>query len=189
MLHCHSSTVCLCREDEDFDPFLPRPPPPPPPHPLPNSRDKNGWQRYCLGAPQPQQQQQQQPNTVADADAPAHTPQLDHDGLVSSIRVTAQSSMDEATQQTPDAAEATITEPMLGMDGDAPDAKANGMSDDAADTVPGVEGGAEEMETNSMSAESEVEPGTLDETQAAVAAGHPPQMAVLASLDQVSMPL
>ena len=62
----------MCREEEDFDPFLPHPPPPPPPHPLPHSRDKNGWQRYCLGAStqetqqqQPQQQQQQQANDPA----------------------------------------------------------------------------------------------------------------------------
>ncbi|KAL3156933.1 hypothetical protein ABBQ38_001195 [Trebouxia sp. C0009 RCD-2024] len=181
------------REEEDFDPFLPRPPPPPPPHPLPHSRDKNGWQRYCLGAPQPQQQQQQQqqqPNTVADADAPALS--LDQDGSASDVHTTAEGSTHAATHQTPNTAEAMLAEPLLGMNGHTPETEASSISADAAESMPaesmpGLEGVTEDVETSSMSAEPEVEPGTLGDTEAASAGGHPPQMAVLASLDQVTV--
>ena len=70
-LEVHASSACFRSEElEDVDPFLPKPPPPPPPHPLPQSRDKTGWQRYCLGFSgsqhQEQQQQQQQKEHKAD---------------------------------------------------------------------------------------------------------------------------
>lgn len=177
------------REEEDFDPFLPRPPPPPPPHPLPHSRDKNGWQRYCLGVPQPQQQQQrQQLKTGADADAPAQSP--DQDGPV---HITAEGGTSAATHQTPSAPdEAMLAEPLLGMNGGAPDTEASSMSADAAENMPaeampGLEGGAADVEASSMSVEPEIELATLGDAEAASAGGHPPQMAVLASLDQVTV--
>ena len=50
------------------------------------------------------------------------------------------------------------------------------------------DGAAEDMEANSMSAEPDVQSVSLGTSEAAAADGHPPQMAVLASLDQVCMP-
>ena len=85
---------------------------------------------------------------------------MDQDESASGKRAVAGGSMEETEDQMPDAAEAMV----------------------------GVNGDAQDVEANSMSAEPETEPGTLGSTEAAPADGHPPQMAVLASLDQVCMP-
>lgn len=85
-----------------------------------------------------------------------------------------------------------LAEPLLGMNGGAPDTEASSMSADAAENMPaeampGLEGGAADVEASSMSVEPEIELATLGDAEAASAGGHPPQMAVLASLDQVSV--
>ncbi|KAA6423316.1 MAG: gem-associated 2 [Trebouxia sp. A1-2] len=172
----------LHREQEDIDPFLPRAPPPPPPHPLPHFRDKNGWQRYCLGVlPAHQQQQPEQPlpheplQTAAEAgspagDAPANT-EATH-SLQAHL-------MTAATDAAHPAAVASLPlegVPMAGTAASISDQPTRGVMAEAQATAE---------TTDSMSA---AEAHNADAGAALTPAdGHPPQMAVLASLDQVTI--
>lgn len=118
----------LHREEEDMDPFLPKPPAPPPPHPLPHFRDKNGWQRYCIGVVSPHPHSS--PQALQDAEHSTETSDPN-----SHVSAEAPGAAQQSTSQVPGSAPAS--------------------AQSAADT---------------------------DMTSSV---GHPPQMAVLASLDQV----
>ena len=116
---------------------------------------------------------------------------MDQDGSGSgNCDPTALGSMAEAADQIPEAAEAMLADSLLRAphDEDAQDTEADSMPGDAAEGMLGEDGGAQDADVNRMSAELGIEPGTSGSTEAAPADGHPPQMAVLASLDQVCMP-
>ena len=100
---------------------------------------------------------------------------------------TALGSMAEAEGQMPEALEAMLSHslPGNGQDGEADDVGADSMPGDAG--MLGEDEGAQHAEANSMSAEPGAQPGASSGTEGAPADGHPPQMAVLASLDQVCM--
>ena len=118
--------------------------------------------------------------------AHANNAAMDHDGSASgSFGTTAVSSMAEAAGQMPEAGEAMLSDSMVG---DAQDVTANGMLGETAEAMLGEDGAAQDVEANSISAESEMQSAALGSSEAAAADGHPPQMAVLASLDQVCMP-
>ena len=113
---------------------------------------------------------------------------MDQGGLASGNFVTnTLGSMPEATGQMPEALEAVLSHslPVDARDGDADDA--DSMPGDAAEAMLGEDEGVQGAEANSMSAEPGAQPGASGGTEAAPAVGHPPQMAVLASLDQVCM--
>lgn len=115
---------------------------------------------------------------------------MDQDGSVSGeFGTTAEGSMAEAAQQAvEEQGEAMHADSML-QDGDTEDVIADRLPGDAAEAMLGEDGAAEDVEANGMSVEAGAESGTLGNTEAAPADGHLPQMAVLASLDQVTLPV
>ena len=114
---------------------------------------------------------------------------MDQDGSASgNFGTTALGGMAEAAGRMPEAVEAMLSDSMLGDAQDEHDTEADSMPGDVAEGMLGEDGAAQDAEANSMSAEPELGLETSGSTEAAPADGHPPQMAVLASLDQVCMP-
>ena len=115
---------------------------------------------------------------------------MDQDGSASgTYGTTALGSMAEAAGQMPRALEALLADsmPRNAQGGETEDVRAHSMLADTADAMFVEDGDAQSAEADSTPAAPGVEPGASGSTEAAPADGHPPQMAVLASLDQVCM--
>lgn len=170
----------LHREEEDIDPFLPTPPPPPPPHPLPHFRDKNGWQRYCLGAAFSQHYQASALQaTEPDAFISNGAPESPADAMTEVPAEATVVNEDSLAHATHDISEATTL-----TAGSTSQTAANNrpVTPEMADLVAssatdqGANGAIESVPAASQS---------MSDAEMTSAVGHPPQMAVLASLDQV----
>ncbi len=211
--------VLSCREEEDVDPFLPRPPPPPPPHPLPHSRDKNGWQRYCLGAPPPQQAQH---SPVQQLYA---TPSNNLPSALNAIHPEAASASSSGTKDPTKAADPSTHTTADMLDGaearqETADSMTEAAANSQAETTPQLTDGVPREASSAMVHEAQAPTGSMlaaapvsasdaqatsvmmednteategmrdasgstSDAEATPSVGHPPQMAVLASLDQV----
>ena len=161
--------VCgvLCREDEDFDPFLPQPPPPPPPHLLPHHMDENAWKWYCLG-----HQSSQKPAQAAETPESPQTSDM--------VEKSTQPSNGVQSAETAVAAQDS-TQDMLDNDADSSSHQVQTHSLGAhviADT---------DMQAAGENRDAAMDSESMTEAKHTTPQGMAPQMAVLASLDQVCL--
>ena len=184
-----STLLLCCREEEDVDPFLPKAPPPPPPHPLPHFRDKNGWQRYCLGSappqPKPAAQQQLQPPTSLEC-----TPQAPE---VTSTTSDCTPDFPSTDAKQTASAEQQITVIDACANQDAMPETVDPVSGERPESTHSIQVQTADLsptEATCMEGVQSATDGTaanLEPSEAAASVGHLPQLAVLASLDQVCL--